>query len=307
VLRAAVIGLGAIGRHHARVLQASPRVKLVGGVDPLGDRFGAMADPADVFGTIDELIAARAVDIALVATPALNHASAAIALTRAGIHVLVEKPMAATCAEAEAMVRACAEAGVCGAVGHVERCNPALVEAHRLVREDRIGPLVRIAAERLGSGPEGTRDVGVVRDLITHDLDIVRWIAAAPLGDIVAETSTTLDGGTLEDHAVVSGAAVGGPRFSCVAGWQGARKRRRVTVIGELGVVRADTITLEVRWTPRGGRSVSVTLEHREEPFVLQLHAFCDYVEGRAHRPLVTLAEGWEALSYAEAALACGS
>ena len=99
----------------------------------------------------------------------------------------------------------------------------------------------------------------------------------------------------------------GGPRFSCVAGWQKARKRRRVTVIGELGVVRADTITLEVRCTSGDNRPTSVTLEHREEPFVLQLHAFCDYVEGRVDRPLVSLAEGWEALSYAEAALACGS
>ncbi|MFL5847032.1 MAG: Gfo/Idh/MocA family protein [Solirubrobacteraceae bacterium] len=307
MLRAAVIGLGAIGRHHARVLQASPRVELVGAVDPLGDRFGAMAEPADVFGSIDELLDARAVDLALVATPAMTHASVAIALARAGVHVLVEKPMAATCSEAEAMVRACEEAGVCGAVGHVERCNPALVEAHRLVREDRIGPIVRIASERLGSGPEGTRDVGVVRDLITHDLDIVRWIAAGPLGHIVAATSTTPDGAALEDHAVVSGTVIGGPRFSCVAGWQGAQKRRRVTVTGELGVVRADTITLEVRCVPNGGRSTSVVLQHQEEPFVVQLHAFCDYVEGRVDRPLVSLAEGWEALSYAEAALACAS
>jgi UDP-N-acetylglucosamine 3-dehydrogenase len=89
VLRAAVIGLGAIGRHRARVLQASPRVELAGAVDPLGDR-------------IDELIAARAVDIALVATPAATHASATIALARAGNHVLVEKPLAAGVSYAEA-------------------------------------------------------------------------------------------------------------------------------------------------------------------------------------------------------------
>src|SRR4051812_10846681 len=122
VLRGAVIGLGAIGRHHARVLQASPRVELVGAVDPLGDRFGAVAEPAGVFGSIDELLAARAVDIALVATPAMAHAAAAIALAEAGVHVLVEKPMAATGEEAEAMMRACEDAGVRGAVGHVERC-----------------------------------------------------------------------------------------------------------------------------------------------------------------------------------------
>src|SRR4051794_23044411 len=126
-LRGAVLGLGMIGRHHARLLQASPRVDFAGAVDPGGDRFGAVHDGGLVFATLDELLARGSIDFAVVAVPTEEHLEAVRALTAHGVSVLVEKPLAATEQEARELIALVEAAGVHGAVGHVERCNPALI------------------------------------------------------------------------------------------------------------------------------------------------------------------------------------
>src|SRR3954464_13386386 len=121
MLSGAVLGLGMIGRHHARLLQDMPQVRFAGAVDPGGDRFGAVRDGALLYAGLDELLAAGPLDFAIVAVPTDEHVSAVRALSDAGVHVLVEKPLASTAAEAQAIIDAVRGAGLHGAVGHVER------------------------------------------------------------------------------------------------------------------------------------------------------------------------------------------
>src|SRR3954468_121470 len=94
MLSGAVLGLGMIGRHHARLLQELPQVRFAGAVDPGGDRFGALRDAADRYDTLEELLARDRPDFAIVAVPTEEHLSAVRALAGAGVHVLVEKPLA---------------------------------------------------------------------------------------------------------------------------------------------------------------------------------------------------------------------
>ncbi len=96
-----------------------------------------------------------------------------------GVHLLVEKPLAASGAEARELTSLCERAGVRGAVGHVERFNPALLELRRRVQAGQLGEVFLIATERVGPFPDRVRDVGVVKDLATHDLDLVRWLGSA--------------------------------------------------------------------------------------------------------------------------------
>ena len=103
-LRGAVLGLGMIGRHHARLLQASPRVAFAGAVDPGGDRFAAVHDPRLVFGDLDALLRAGPPDFAIVAVPTEEHVAAVSRLAAEGVHVLVEKPLAATSAEGRVLI-----------------------------------------------------------------------------------------------------------------------------------------------------------------------------------------------------------
>src|SRR5206468_3709481 len=102
VLTAAVLGLGMIGRHHARLVQGMPGVHFAGAVDPGGDRFGAIHDRSLVHASIDDLLAAGAPDFAIVAVPTDEHLPAVRRLAAAGVHLLVEKPLAATADEARA-------------------------------------------------------------------------------------------------------------------------------------------------------------------------------------------------------------
>src|SRR4051795_12581272 len=127
-LRGAVLGLGMIGRHHARLLQGSPRVSFAGAVDPAGDRFGSVRDEALLFADLGALLSAGRPDFAIVAVPTEEHVSAVSTLAAEGVHVLVEKPLAATAAEGRALIDVCRAAGIHAGVGHVERLNPALLE-----------------------------------------------------------------------------------------------------------------------------------------------------------------------------------
>src|SRR5438874_1810589 len=133
-LRGAVFGLGMIGRHHARLLQQMDGVEFAGAVDPGGDRFGVVHDPSRIFGSAAKLLASRSLDFAVVAVPTEEHLPVTRELAAAGIHLLIEKPMAATADEARAIAETCASAGVRAAVGHVERFNPALLELRRRVQ-----------------------------------------------------------------------------------------------------------------------------------------------------------------------------
>src|ERR1700749_2423152 len=129
-LRGAVIGLGMIGRHHARLLQGAERVKFAGAVDPAGDRYRSVHDPSRVFDSVSALLADGPLDLAVVAVPTDAHLTVARELMAAGVSVLIEKPLASPVEAGREIVGLAEARGVHGAVGHVERFNVALQEMH---------------------------------------------------------------------------------------------------------------------------------------------------------------------------------
>jgi UDP-N-acetylglucosamine 3-dehydrogenase len=318
-LRGAVLGLGMIGRHHARLLQASPRVDFAGAVDPGGDRFAVVQDPSLVVGTVAELLAAGPVDFAIVAVPTEEHLPAARELAAAGVSVLVEKPLAATAAEARELIAAVEAAGVRAAVGHVERCNPALLELRRRVGEGQLGEVFMIATERVGPFPARIRDVGVVKDLATHDLDLVRWLGGAPIERVAAQTQHRM-GREHEDLVLVTGRLESEVAFNVNVDWLSPTKVRRTRILGERGMLVADTLTSDLtfyangevasEWTAaqatRGVSEGDMTRYalSRREPLLVELEAFCDYVAGDDDAAVVTLEEGLGTVVAAEAVLA---
>jgi predicted dehydrogenase len=318
-LRGAVLGLGMIGRHHARLLQASPRVAFAGAVDPGGDRFGALRDPAQRYDTLDDLLAAGAPDFAIVAVPTEEHLPAVRALAAAGVHVLVEKPLAATREEAAAIIEAVRTAGVHGAVGHVERFNPALLDLRRRVAEGQLGDVFLIATERVGPFPDRVRDVGVVKDLATHDLDLVGWLAQSPVETVAAQTAHRM-GREHEDLVVVTGRVASGLVFSTTVDWLSPTKTRRTRILGERGMLVADTLTADLTFFANGdvtsewgasqalrgvseGDATRYALSRRE-PLRVELEAFCALLTGADGPPVVSLEEGLAAVVCAEGVLA---
>ena len=166
-MKAAVIGVGHLGKHHARILASLPGISLAGVVDINRDRAAeiareyrtaAFADAADISG----------LEIAVIAAPTESHAAIAQPLVEAGVHVLVEKPVTQTLAEADALIAAAKAKGVVLAVGHSERFNPAVAAARPYVSDPRF-----IEVHRLGTQLGRSLDIDVVLDLMIHDLDLI--------------------------------------------------------------------------------------------------------------------------------------
>jgi UDP-N-acetylglucosamine 3-dehydrogenase len=318
-VRGAVIGLGMIGRHHARLLQTSPRVDFAGAVDPGGDRFGVVHDPDRLFADIGELLRAGAPEFAIVAVPTEEHLATVRVLAAEGISVLVEKPLAATAGEARALIDACNAAGVHGAVGHVERFNPALLALREKAHiEGELGQIFLIATERIGPFPDRIRDVGVIKDLATHDLDLVHWLGGAPVERVTAETQHRM-GREHEDVVMATGRLENAISFNCIVDWLSPTKVRRTRVLGERGMLVADTLTADLSFYKNGSVTSDWTASQalrgvsegdmvrfalsRREPLLVELETFCDLVAGDSDAPVVTLAEGLETVVVAEAAL----
>lgn len=307
-----------IGRHHARLLQAAERVSFVGAVDPDGDRHGSVHDAELVFGSVAELLGSAVPDFAVVAVPTGLHLQVASELMAAGVSVLIEKPLASTVDEAREIVATCARSGVHGAVGHVERFNAPLREMRRRLVDGQLGRLFAISTIRSGPFAQRVRDVGVVKDLATHDIDVIGWLSDSRIARLAAQTQR-LSGQDHEDLLLLTGRLESGPAFNAVVDRLSPTKVRRTRVLGEGGVLEADTLSgdlffyenaeVVVPWATtqqfRGVSEGNVTRYalRRDEPLRVELETFLDLLEGDPEAGVVSLERGVEIVAIAEAVL----
>lgn len=180
-LRAAVVGVGHLGRHHARILSQVAGVTLVGVADTNEARAREIAAATGAQAYTDARQLVGKVDLVSIAAPTEVHRELAVLLLGAGIPVLVEKPLARSVEGADAMLAAAASAGVCLAVGHTERFNPAVIAARPFVASPKF-----IEVHRLGTFPERSLDIDVVFDLMIHDLDLVLSLVEGEVESIEA-------------------------------------------------------------------------------------------------------------------------
>jgi len=168
-LRIAVVGVGHLGQHHARLLASMDGVQLAGIVDTKPGRAGEIASKLGVpsFTHLGEL-PLDGLDAVTIAVPTVSHLDVALPLIDAGVSVLVEKPLSSSLGDADKMIESAARRGVVLAAGHTERFNPAVVAALPLVSNPRF-----IEVHRLGTFPERSLDIDVIFDLMIHDLDLL--------------------------------------------------------------------------------------------------------------------------------------
>lgn len=167
-VRIAVIGVGALGRHHARLLAALPGAQLVAVVDTDRGRAEEVAKAAGCQALVSVADLPAALDAVSVAVPTEAHAELAVPFLDRGVAVLVEKPIARTLAEADAMIAAAERSGALLATGHTERFNPAVAAVLGRVERPRF-----VEVHRLGTFPDRSLDIDVVFDLMIHDLDLL--------------------------------------------------------------------------------------------------------------------------------------
>jgi predicted dehydrogenase len=315
-LRAALFGLGMMGRNHARVLRALDGVELVAICDPCGDPMGVAGGVP--FEVSADRVVGRDLDFAVIATPTDEHVPLALMLAEAGVATLIEKPLAIDLASARRVVDAFEGAGVLAAVGHVERCNPAIRALRSRLDAGELGELYQVATSRQGPFPDRVRDVGVVKDLATHDLDLVEWVTGHRFASVSARTAHRA-GRPFEDLVVISGSLESGVVATSQVNWLSPTKERRVTVLGERGCFVADTLTADLTFAANGvvrsewdaiskfrGVSEGDVIRYaipKPEPLLVELESFRDAVLGKCDPPM-PVTDGLRVLAVADAVVA---
>lgn len=312
-LRAGLIGLGMMGRHHARNLRAIDGVDLVAVADAQGDPHGVAGD-LPVLPNVEALIEAG-LDYAVVALPTEFHADAGQKLAAAGVHALIEKPLAKTTDEAKALASAFLDAGLIGAVGHIERYNAALQSLRRRLEAGELGDLYQIATRRQGPFPNRIADVGVVKDLASHDIDLTAWVTQRRY-ELVSARTMFKSGREYEDMVAATCQLSGGLTSSHLVNWLTPAKERMTIVTGEKGMFVADTLTADLTFYGNGSvttqwddiaqfRGVSEGEVRRlaiqkPEPLRVEHEHFRDAVLGKPS-DIVTLEQGAAVVQVCEA------
>ncbi|GAA5204229.1 Gfo/Idh/MocA family oxidoreductase [Microbacterium jejuense] len=314
-LRAGLLGLGMMGRHHARILRDVEGVDLVAVADPGGDPH-RVATSLEILPDVAALIDAG-IDLAVVAIPTRFHADAAFALADAGVHTLVEKPIADDADTGHRLAAAFESRGLVGAVGHVERFNPALQQLRSRLAGGDAGDVYQIATRRQSSFPGRIGDVGVAKDLATHDIDLTAWVAQATYASVSAQTAHK-SGRDFEDMISITGRLRNGIIANHIINWLSPMKERVTVVTGERGTFIADTATgdltfysngtVPLEWesvsTFRGVSEGDVTrfAFAKKEPLRAELEAFRDAVRGETTE-LSSMAAAAHTLEVVESAL----
>ena len=321
-VRIAVIGAGAMGRNHLRVLNDIASVELVG----VADADVATAENAArrmriaSYGDYREMLDREHPTAVVVAVPTILHREVVLGVIGRGMHVLVEKPIAFTEEEGVEIIKEARSAGVILTVGHIERYNPAIVELHRRLRGEELGRVFQMHARRLGPFPPRVRDVGVVIDLATHDIDIMRFLSESEVVRVSAETARRIH---TEHEDLLSGLL----RFEDDSigvldiNWLTPTKIREVMITGEKGMFHVNYLTQDLffyrndhtnsEWdtisTIKGvseGEMVRLRIE-KSEPLKIELERFVTAVQGEDVM-LVSGEDGLAALRIARSLVEAG-
>jgi UDP-N-acetylglucosamine 3-dehydrogenase len=300
-LRVGLIGLGAMGRNHARVLGQLDGVELVAVAEPNHSEKPPRGLP--LVETVQDVVGAG-VDYAVVACPTAQHEEVGVALARAGIPALIEKPLAHTVVSARLLVEAFESRGLTAAVGHIERYNPALQNLRCRLAAGELGDVYQVSTRRQGPFPSRVGDVGVVSDLCSHDIDLTAWITGAEYTSVSARTARR-SGRQHEDMVVVVGELEDGIVVNHVVNWLSPFKERCITVSGERGSFVADTLTADLTFHANGAIStqwealsnfrgvsegdVTRFAIPKREPLFLEHEHFRDAIRWGAQRDIVTL------------------
>ena len=297
--RVAVIGVGALGRHHARILSALPDVELVAVVDIKEARAREIGGLVNApFATSAAEMLGR-IDAVTVAVPTDSHLAVALPFLQRGTAVLVEKPLARNAPEAQQMIDAAAASGAVLGVGHTERYNPAVAAVRPLLDHPRF-----IEIHRLGTFPDRSLDIDVVFDLMIHDLDVVLSIVPSEVVTVEAVGVAVLTAKPDIANARLKFAS------GCIANITASRiskdRVRKIRIFQRDAYLSVDYAAQEVeRWRLVKGNGAMPAIDGgkldvaQEEPLKRELADFVAAVRDK-RAPGVTGADGLRAIELAQ-------
>ena len=307
MLTAAVIGIGEMGRNHARIYAQMPDVRLVAVADSDAGKLAQVTRTwgATIYTDYAKMLVTEKPDIVSVCVPTSAHFRVTQVAMQAGCHVLVEKPIAATLKEAWLLLKFAEIDKRILAVGHIERCNPIVTAVKRHIDGGDLGRIYRISTRRVGPSPVRVCDVGVTIDLATHDLDIMRYLLQSEPVSYQAELQWNKHGSQLSDGVAALIRFESGAVGVLEADWLSFAKERTLVVTGAEGVITADYLsqTAVIEFEP--GERVQIGVPY-EEPLLAELRAFAAAARGEG-RPAADGLDGMRALEMALCILEVGA
>ena len=309
-VRVGVIGVGRMGRHHARAYaHFNYLCDFVGvyDVDPAASAAVAQKFEVQAFARVEDLL--ERVDAVTIATPTCFHYDLAEQALQRGVHVLVEKPVCRTVDEARRLVELARRQGLIVQVGHIERFNPAVRELARVLKRHQV---VAVETKRMGPFDPRVKDLDVIQDMMVHDIDIVRYLLQAEIEHIDAKAQR-IKSETFADHAVCMATLSNGVIATLTASRVTEQKIRTMTVICDGAYIEMDYIDRRLTLSrdtrvhyESNGKTVS-TLENvgeriyvpDEEPLLAQTQHFLECVR-TGRQPLVSAEDGLSALEVVE-------
>ena len=300
-LGVAVIGTGFWGRNHARVFKELEETELIAVCDVNFERAKSVAQQFGVefYTNPRKMLRREAIEAVSICTWSTSLAKEALKALEAGKHVLAEKPMAAGSKQAEKLLEVAEKEGLHLAVGFLMRFIPGVQHIKKAAENKTIGELVCATAKRVSQWPERIGDVGVVKDLAIHDIDVMRYIFNEDPIAVYAKTGS-MRHKKFEDYAHIMLTFKGGKNAFIESNWLTPYKTRILIVTGSEALMKLDYITQEL--TIENSKETVQPRYPWQEPLKLELKHFTNCVL-KKEKPLITGMDGLKALKIAEAAL----
>ena len=320
-LRAGLIGIGMMGKNHARILSTLENVDFVGVVDPLRSPGVSISNNGiKIYSELSDLISQK-LDYCVIAAPTGFHKEIAVEVLNSGINCLIEKPVATDIDSAIEIQKAAIKNSLIVGIGHIERYNAAMRQLKSRIIKGELGEIYQISSRRQGPFPSRIADVGVVRDLATHDIDLTMWLTGSKYKSISAQTSSKANR-EFEDLVSVTGRLQNNTIINMLVNWLSPLKERNIVVTGEKGAFRVDTLTSDLTLYTNGTHAVSHdVVSHfkgvsegdltkfsfeKPEPLLIEHQNFRDNLLGKKSE-IVSIEEGIEVIKISDAIIKSGN
>ena len=310
MVKAAVIGLGNMGQHHAKAYSKIESVIFVAASDRSIDRFNAAikSDETIFFNNYKQMLTECDIDVVSICVPTSLHFDIAKECINAGVAVLVEKPIAESVTQAKELIEYAKKKNVLLTVGHIERFNPAVLKAKEYINNGSLGKIHAIMCKRYGPFPKQIKDADVLVDVAVHDIDIAQFLVSADLTDSKVFTKN-IHCHDRADYGHLMLKFEPDLMVNIHVSWALPYKKREVEIIGDEGVVIIDCINQSMTYSKvdveKGTDYVSLPMSDtetvqidRKEPIIEECKSFVTAFEN-SEPPFICPEQAAEALSLA--------
>ena len=293
MIKVGVVGVGVMGQHHARVYSELD-CELVGVADCNPENASQVGKQYNTKVYLDHKELVSQVDAVSIAVPTSRHKAVTLDFVRGGVHCLIEKPIAARLEDAREIIREAERNNVKLMVGHIERFNPAVQKLKQVIDEEMLGKLMTISFRRVGPFADRVRDVGVVVDSATHDIDAARYLVGEEVLSVYSKVGRFRHK-TKEDHAII--VLDFGTSVACIeTNWFTPHKERTLVATGSEAIAYLDYIEQELRVSSSQGMA-EIEVK-KAEPLKVELSHFLECIRSDS-TPLVGGTDGLRGLEIA--------